>query len=74
MENKGTPVTMRMSDNTIERIEVIRNISGETNRTRIVACSIESFKYLLEETKKGSKIIFEKKDGTKESVNFIGLG
>ena len=68
-----TPVTMKLSDKTIERVTRIKNETQEKNRTRIIATGIEVLDLLITEVKHGGKIFIEKADGTKEKINIVGL-
>ena len=68
-----TPVTMKLSRKTIERVERIKNETQEKNRTRIVATGIEILDLLITEVRDGGKIFIEKSDGSKERLNIVGL-
>jgi len=66
-------VSMKLTGSTISKIENIKNIINEDNRTQIVATSINLLNQLLNDIQNGGKVYIEKKDGTKEIIRFIGI-
>jgi len=66
-------VSMKLTGSTISKIENIKNIINEDNRTQIVATSINLLNQLLIDIQNGGKVYIEKKDGTKEIIRFIGI-
>lgn len=68
-----TPVTMKLSSKTIERVERIKDQTQEKNRTRIMATGVEILDLLINEVQHGGKIFIEKTDGSKEKINIVGL-
>lgn len=64
---------MKLTDKTVERIESIKENTGEKNRTRLIAQSVEVFELLVNECRKGSKLEIKKLDGTKEVLVITGL-
>lgn len=72
-EEKTQLVQMRLRPKTIERIEKLRKNSGIDNRTQLVSNAIEVTEALSEYIHAGGKIYIEKKDGTKELLNIIGI-
>ena len=70
---KVIPVTMKLSEKTVDRVERIKSITQEKNRTRIMATGVEVLELLINETNKGTIIMLEKKDGSREKLNIVGL-
>ncbi len=68
-----TAITMKLSDKTIERVERIKAITQETNRTRIIATGIELLDFMIKELNLGGKIIIRKRDGNEETILIAGL-
>lgn len=66
-------ITMKLTDKTVQRIESITANTGESNRTRIFAQSVEVFELLVNHSKNGAKLIIEQSDGTKESLVITGV-
>lgn len=64
---------MRLLPRTMERINHLSEITGTTNRTQLVASSIELAEELMSNAKKGGKIYIEQPDGSKERIKIIGL-
>ena len=67
------PVTMKLSQSTIDKVANIKRVTGETNRTRIMAVGVKLLEHLIQETEKGSKVVIKRGDGSEESINFIGI-
>lgn len=68
-----TLVQMRLLPRTMERINHLSEITGTTNRTQLVASSIELAEELMSNAKGGGKIYIEHPDGSKERIKIIGL-
>jgi len=64
---------MKLTDKTVERVARITENTGEKNRTRIFAQSVEVFELLVNHSKNGAKLVIEKSDGTKESLVITGV-
>jgi predicted DNA-binding protein len=73
-KNKGTTlVQMRLQPKTMERIDNLCAITGTTNRTQLIATSVELAEELMSNVKEGAKIYIVKTDGTKELIRIIGF-
>lgn len=66
-------VQMRLLPKTMDRINNLSKITGTTNRTQLVASSIEIAEEMISNVKDGNKIFIEKPDGTRERIKIIGL-
>ena len=66
-------VQMKFSQHTLDRIENMRNITGITNRTHLVASAIQIASLIMTEVFRGGKITIERKDGTKSELTVVGL-
>ena len=66
-----TPVTMNLSETTLNRVEYIKAISGQKNRTRIVAAGVELLKECIKARERGARIVIEEQDGSKQSINIF---
>jgi hypothetical protein len=73
IQDKSTLIQMRLQPRTIERINALTEITGQNNRTQLIANSIELTEELLRSAKEGAKIYIEKKDGTKELLKIVGM-
>jgi|GEM_PF-2499605 len=72
--NNGTTlVQMRLQPRTMERIDNLSAITGTTNRTQLIATSVELAEELMSSAKQGAKIYIEKPDGSKELIKIIGF-
>jgi hypothetical protein len=56
-------VTMNMGEKTIEDINVISNITGNTNKTNVVGTALRVYRKLLELQDKEGKLLVEDKNG-----------
>ena len=73
-KNKETTlVQMRLQPKTMERIDNLSAITGTTNRTQLIATSVELAEELMSNAKEGAKIYIEKKDGSRELIKIIGF-
>jgi hypothetical protein len=71
--DKSTLIQMRLQPRTIDRIINLTNVTGITNRTQLIANSIELTDELIRNAKEGAKIYIEKKDGSKELLKIVGM-
>jgi hypothetical protein len=72
-EDKSKLVQMRLQPKTLEKINRLTQLTKMTNRTQLVASSIQLTEELLSIIKSGAKLYIEKPDGTKESLKIIGF-
>ena len=68
-----TLVQMRLQPKTLQRIEKLSEITGISNRTQLVANSIELAEELVKSEKGGAKIYIELPDGTRERIKIVGF-
>ena len=68
-----TLVQMKLGEKDLQRIEHIKNLTGETNRTRIVTTAIELADMVISNLKNKGKVVIEHPDGSKETVKLVGL-
>ena len=68
-----TLVQMKLGEKDLERIDNIKNLTGETNRTRIVTTAIELADMVISNLKKKGKVVIEHPDGSKETIKLVGL-
>jgi hypothetical protein len=61
-------IQMKLNESTINKVEELKKIFGEDNRTQLVAEGISVYLELARAMKDGSKILLEKRDGTKERL------
>lgn len=74
IDDKETkPVQMRLRKDTLEQVQQLQELTRIQNRTRIVTTAIDLTNKLFSKIKKGSKIVIENPDGTKETITIIGL-
>jgi hypothetical protein len=73
VSNEPQLVQMRFQPKTMQRISNLTEITGNTNRTQLIANSVEITEELLKSIKQGSKIYIEKKDGSKEVLRILGM-
>ena len=72
-KDSSTLVQMRLQPKTMERIERLSDLTGTKNRTQIIAAAIELAEEVFRSQKEGTRIFFEKPDGTKERLKIIGI-
>lgn len=72
-EEKTQLVQMRLRPKTIKQVDKLSKNSGIDNRTQIVSNAIEVTEALSEYIHSGAKVYIEKKDGTREILNIIGI-
>jgi hypothetical protein len=61
-------IQMKLNESTICKVEELKQIFREDNRTQLVAEGISVYLELARAMKDGSKILLEKRDGTKERL------
>lgn len=67
-------VSLKLSEDTISRIDNIKAMTGETNRTRVMAIGVKVLERLLSEvTQEESSVIIKKRDGTEHIIDFTFL-
>lgn len=71
--DKSKLVQMRFQPKTMDRIEHLRELTENDNRTQIISSSIQLTEELLSSIKDGAKIYIEKPDGTKETIKIVGF-
>ena len=73
-KNKETTlVQMRLQPKTMERIDNLSTITGTTNRTQLIATSVELAEELMSSAKDGAKIYVERPDGSRELIKIVGF-
>lgn len=73
MSNKNdlTKITMNLSHRSMANVEELSEMLDETNRTRVIASSLEVTKHLIAEVKKGNRLFFEDNKGNKSELKMI---
>jgi len=71
METKN--VQMRLSLDTLSKIDDIKNITGVENRTRIVTSGVTLLQSVCSEFDKGNQVYVEDKDGNKKQIMLLNL-
>ena len=66
-----TKVSMNLNQRTIENVDELSKLIGESNKTRVVSSSLELAKQILEMAKKGAKFIVRNPDGSEQELKFI---
>jgi hypothetical protein len=61
-------IQMKLNENTINKVEELKLLLKEDNRTQLVAEGIAVYLELTKAIQDGSKVVLEKKDGTKERL------
>lgn len=61
-------IQMKLNENTINKVEELKKLLKEENRTQLVAEGIAVYLELAKAINDGAKIVLEKKDGTKERL------
>jgi hypothetical protein len=65
-------VQVRLMSNSLESIDAIAK-RLQTNKTQVVATSVQLTDMLTKELAQGGKMYVERPNGTKEHISFIGL-
>ena len=73
MKEELTPVSMKLSSKTLDTVKRLQEKTGEQNRTKLVANSLEVFEELVHQVGKGARIVLEQPNGKKEVIRFIGI-
>ncbi len=66
-------VMVSMSGKTLQDINSVSDIIGDSNRSNIVAKAIQVLKFLSEEISEGGELIIKEKDGDLKKVQVLGL-
>ena len=61
-------VQMKLSEKTIERVEELKKLLDEENRTQLVSEGISLYLEIAKALKNGAKVVIENKDGTREKL------
>lgn len=56
----------------LERVEVLKKMIGETNRTRVVITALELAELVVKNMKNGNQIAIEHPDNQKEYIRITG--
>jgi uncharacterized protein (DUF1778 family) len=72
-KDSSTLVQMRLQPKTMDRIERLSELTGTKNRTQIIAAAIELAEEVIRSQNEGTRILFERPDGTKERLKIIGI-
>lgn len=66
-------VMVSMSGKTLQDINSVSDIIGDSNRSNIVAKAVQVLKFLSEEISEGGELIIKEKDGDLKKVQVLGL-
>lgn len=61
-------VQMKLSNKDLERVEVLKQLTGETNRTQIVMTVLELAELVIKNMKNGNNIAIEHPNQRKEYI------
>jgi metal-responsive CopG/Arc/MetJ family transcriptional regulator len=64
-------VSMNLSKKTLNNIDILSKMIGESNRTRVIASALEIAKTILEQKNSGNQIIIRYDNGDEQTINFI---
>jgi metal-responsive CopG/Arc/MetJ family transcriptional regulator len=64
-------VSMNFSERTLNNVDILSKMIGESNRTRVIASAIEIAKTILEQKNSGKQIIIRSDEGYEQTINFI---
>jgi hypothetical protein len=64
-------VQMKLSEKTLEKVEKLKEMLGEDNRTKIVSESITLYLEIAKALKQGAKVVIENKDGSREKLRLV---
>ena len=65
------PVQMRLSEDTLERIERLKETTGVENRTQIVTSSLAIAEVIISSVKEDKKIYIQEKNGKKQVLTLV---
>jgi hypothetical protein len=63
-------IQMKLNESTIQKVEELKKIMSEENRTQLVSEGISLYLEIAKAVKSGAKILIENKDGSKERLIF----
>jgi len=66
-------VTMKLHPLTVARVEDIRQMTGEENRTTIIVTGIQLLRECVKAQLQGKQIILKDQSGKEEEITFIGF-
>ena len=69
----STLVQMRLQPRTIAKINHLVELTGITNKTQLIATSLDLAEIIIANVKNGGNDYIEKKDGTKELLKIVGI-
>lgn len=73
MSSENIKVTLILSNKTVNRVNNIKEITDETNRTRIMATGVELLEKMINEVQEGGSIFIKKKDGSEQEIKILGV-
>jgi hypothetical protein len=66
-------ITMKLRPLTVARVEDIRQMTGEENRTTIIVTGIQLLRECVKAQLQGKQIILKDQSGKEEEITFIGF-
>jgi hypothetical protein len=73
VDEKSQLVQMRIQPKTLRSIDNLTELTGTTNRTRLISSSIQLTEEIVKRIQAGAKVYIEGKDGQKELLTIVGL-
>lgn len=64
-------VSMYLTEKSIENVEALSKMLSETNRTRVVAISLEITRTIMEHILQRDEIIFRSPDNKEKQLHFV---
>jgi metal-responsive CopG/Arc/MetJ family transcriptional regulator len=64
-------VSINFSERTLNNVDILSQMIGESNRTRVISSSIEIAKTILEQKNSGKQIVIRSEEGYEQTINFI---
>jgi metal-responsive CopG/Arc/MetJ family transcriptional regulator len=64
-------VSMNFSERTLNNVDILSQMIGESNRTRVISSALEIAKTILEQKNNGKQIIIRSDEGYEQTINFI---
>jgi hypothetical protein len=71
LNTKFTRVTMNLSESSMNNVEDLSNLIGESNRTRVITSSLIVAKAIISQVKAGKQIILRDAEGNEKEMSFI---
>ena len=68
---KHTKISMVLTPKSLNNVEELGELIGETNRTRVIASALEVAKAILKQVKEGKHVILRDESGSEKEMNFI---